>query len=131
MDDAKMLTWCIVKVLRETSLSMLVSQDTLMELESDVITYLTDERLLGRLDSAQIRVFNYIMLRLCENCDKTAVCGSLLQLLARSMGSNSTQRKQTEIIMKVRLDYCTCVCLFICLLLLVIIMYINSRYSLL
>ncbi len=116
MEVAKMLTSCIVKVLEESSLAMLVSQDTLMELERDVIAYLTDERLLGLEDVAQlIRVFNYLMLRLCENCDKTAVCGSLLQLLAKSMGSNSTQRKQTEIIMKARLDYCTCVCLFILL----------------
>ncbi len=99
-----MLTSCIVKVLDESSLAMLVSQDTLVELEKDVVAYLTDERLLVLDDVAQlIRVFNYLMLRLCENCDKTAVCGSLLLLLAKSMNSDSTQKKQTEIIMKVGL----------------------------
>lgn len=102
MDVAKMLTSCIVKVLEESSLAVLVSQDTLVELERDIAAYLTDERLLTLDDVAQLlRVYNYLMLRLCENCDKTSVCGSLLQLLAKSMSSEATQRKQTEVIMKV------------------------------
>ena len=102
MEAAKTLTSCVVKVLEEPSLAILVSQDTLVELEHDVVAYLTDERLLKLEDAAQLlRVFNYLMLRLCENCDKTSVYGSLLQLLAKSMGSESAQSKQTELIMKV------------------------------
>ncbi|XP_064399412.1 cytoskeleton-associated protein 5-like isoform X3 [Halichondria panicea] len=101
MDDAKMLTSCIVKVLEEPSLAILVSQDTLVELERDVVAYLTDERLLKLDDAAQLlRVFNYLMLRLCENCDKTSVYGSLLQLLAKNMHSGAAQSKQTDLIMK-------------------------------
>lgn len=110
MEDAKMLTSCIVRVLEEPSLAILVSQDTLIELERDVVAYLTDERLLKLNDAAQLlRVFNYLMLRLCENCDKTSVYGSLLQLLAKDMGSEAPQSKQTELIMKVKLlqDCCT------------------------
>ena len=111
MDDAKMLTSCIVKVLEEPSLAILVSQDTLVELERDVVAYLTDERLLKLDDAAQLlRVFNYLMLRLCENCDKTSVYGSLLQLLAKSMRLGAAQSKQTDLIMKVRFVALACVC---------------------
>lgn len=111
MDDAKMLTSCIVKVLEEPSLAILVSQDTLVELERDVVAYLTDERLLKLDDAAQLlRVFNYLMLRLCENCDKTSVYGSLLQLLAKNMHSGAAQSKQTDLIMKVTFVALVCVC---------------------
>ena len=42
------------------------------------MSYLVDERLLKLEDVAQlIRTFNYLMLRLCENCDKTALFGSV------------------------------------------------------
>ena len=97
-----MLNSCMVRVLEEPSLALLVSQDTLIEIERDVTAYLPDERLLKIEDAPQLlKVFNYLMLRLCENCDKTAVFGSLLQVLAKSIGTDGTQTKQTELAMKV------------------------------
>ena len=46
------------------------------------MSYLVDERLLKLGDVAQlIRSFNYLMLRLCENCDKTALFGLVLSVV--------------------------------------------------
>ena len=64
------------QVLSEPSLAKLAGQDSLVEVEREVLTSMVDDRLTKLEDAAQlIRSFNYLMLRLCENCNKTAVFG--------------------------------------------------------
>ena len=47
-------------------------------MERDIMGYLIDEKLLKLEDIAQLnRSFNYLMLRLCENCNKTTLFGSV------------------------------------------------------
>ena len=72
----KALISCLVVLFTESSLAVLVSQETLTEVEGDVMTYLVDSRLLKLEEAAQlIRSINYFMLRVCENADKTALYG--------------------------------------------------------
>ena len=72
----KRLTSCLVVLFSEASLAVKATQDSLVEVERDVITYLVDERLL-KLDEAPqlIRSLNFLMLRVCENSEKTAIFG--------------------------------------------------------
>ncbi len=64
------------QVFSEPSLASVASQESLIEVEHDIMSYLVDERLVKLEDAAQlIRSFNYLMLRICENSDKTALYG--------------------------------------------------------
>ena len=76
MHLGKKLTSCLVVLFSESSLAVRVSQDSLVEVERDILTYLVDERLLKLEDAPQlIRSFNFLMLRICENSEKTAIFG--------------------------------------------------------
>ena len=73
---AKKLTSCLVQLFTETSLAIKASQDSLVEVERDILTYLVDERLLKLEEAPQlIRSFNYLMMKICENSDKTVLFG--------------------------------------------------------
>lgn len=66
----------LIQVFSEPTLAHVATQECLIEVERDIMGYLVDERLLKLEDIAQlIRSFNYLMLRLCENCNKTALFG--------------------------------------------------------
>ena len=53
------------------------TQDSLVEVERDILTYLAgDERLLKLEEAPQlIRWLNFLMLRVCDNSKKTAIFG--------------------------------------------------------
>ena len=72
----KNLTSCLVVLFSESSLAVKASQDSLVEVERDIMTYIIDERLLELEEAPQlIRSFNYLMMKICENSDKTAIFG--------------------------------------------------------
>ena len=72
----KRLTACLVSVFSQPSLACSVSQDTLVQVETDVMGYLVDDRLLVLEEVAQLnRSFNFLMLHVVDNSDKTAVFG--------------------------------------------------------
>lgn len=76
MQLGKKLTSCLVLLFSEPSLAVKASQDSLVEVERDTLTYLVDERLLKLEEAPQlIRSFNFLMLRICENSEKTAIFG--------------------------------------------------------
>ena len=76
MHLGKKLTSCLVVLFSEASLAIKASQDSLVEVERDVLSYLVDERLLKLEEAPQlIRSFNFLMLRICENSEKTAIFG--------------------------------------------------------
>ena len=76
MEHAKRLVSCVVTVFNETKLALASSQECLSEVEAAVLSYLCDDRLLKLEEVAQLnRAFNYLMYRICENCDKTALFG--------------------------------------------------------
>lgn len=76
MRVGKRLTSCLVILFSETSLAVKATQDSLVEVERDVIAYLVDERLLKLEEAPQlIRSLNFLMLRVCENSEKTAIFG--------------------------------------------------------
>ena len=76
MRVGKRLTSCLVVLFSETSLAEKATQDSLIEVERDILTYLVDERLLKLEEAPQlIRSFNFLMLRVCENSEKTAIFG--------------------------------------------------------
>ena len=76
MHLGKKLTSCLVVLFSEASLAVKASQDSLVEVERDVLSYLVDERLLKLEEAPQlIRSFNFLMLRICENSEKTAIFG--------------------------------------------------------
>lgn len=76
MKLGKRLTSCLVLLFSEPSLAVEASQDSLVEVERDILTYLVDERLLKLEEAPQlIRSFNFLMLRVCENSEKTAIFG--------------------------------------------------------
>ena len=57
-------------------------QESLVEVEHDIMSYLVDERLLKLEEVAQLnRSFNYLMLRICDNCNMTALYGYVWQVL--------------------------------------------------
>ena len=64
------------QVFSEPTLASVATQESLIEVERDIMGYLIDEKLLKLEDIAQLnRSFNYLMLRLCENCNKTTLFG--------------------------------------------------------
>ena len=74
MEFGKCLTSCLFTLFCEPSLALQASVDTLMEIERDVMTYLVDEKLLKLPDAPQLlRTFNCLVLKICDNGDKTAV----------------------------------------------------------
>ena len=76
MHIGKKLTSCLVGLFSEPSLAIKASQDSLVEVERDILTYIVDERLLKLEDAPQlIRSLNFLMLRVCENSEKTAIFG--------------------------------------------------------
>ena len=76
MHLGKKLTSCLVVLFSESSLAVKASQDSLVEVERDILTYIVDERLLKLEDAPQlIRSLNFLMLRICENSEKTAIFG--------------------------------------------------------
>ena len=76
MQLGKKLTSCLVALFSESSLAVKASQDSLVEVERDILTYIVDERLLKLEDAPQlIRSLNFLMLRICENTGKTAIFG--------------------------------------------------------
>lgn len=76
MRIGKRLTSCLVVLFSETSLAVKATQDSLIEVERDILTYLVDDRLLKLEEAPQlIRSFNFLMLRVCENSEKTAIFG--------------------------------------------------------
>jgi len=88
-------------VFSEPTLASVATQESLIEVERDIMGYLIDEKLLKLEDIAQLnRSFNYLMLRLCENCNKTTLFGSLLQVLLQSVNSDGSATKLTEMTMK-------------------------------
>ena len=76
MEHAKRLVSCLVTVFNETKLALVASQDSLCEVETGILSYLCDDRLLRLEEVAQLnRAFNYLMYRICENCEKTVLFG--------------------------------------------------------
>ena len=76
MHVGKRLTSCLVVLFSESSLAVKATQDSLVEVERDILTYLVDERLLKLEEAPQLlRSLNFLMLRVCENSDKTATFG--------------------------------------------------------
>ena len=76
MHLGKKLTSCLVVLFSESSLAVKASQDSLVEVERDILSYIVDERLLKLEDAPQlIRSLNFLMLRICENSEKTAIFG--------------------------------------------------------
>ena len=76
MEHAKRLVSCVVAVFNEAKLALSASLECLCEVETAVLSYLCDNRLLKLEEVAQLnRAFNYLMYRICENCDKTALFG--------------------------------------------------------
>ena len=76
MEHAKRLVSCVVTVFSESKLALASSQECLCEVETAILSYLCDERLLKLEEVAQLnRAFNYLMYHVCENCDKTALFG--------------------------------------------------------
>ena len=76
MEHAKKLVSCVVGVFNESKLAGAASLECLSEVETAVLSYLCDDRLLKLQEVAQLnRAFNYLMYRICENCDKTALFG--------------------------------------------------------
>ena len=74
MELGRQLTSCLFTLFSEVSLGPQASMQTLMEVEKDVMTYLVDERLLKLEEAPQlIRTFNCLVLKICENANKTAV----------------------------------------------------------
>ena len=74
MQLGKLLTSCLFTLFSEASLAEQASRDSLIEVEQDIIGYLVDERLLKLEEAPQfIRSFNCLMLRVCENTNKTAI----------------------------------------------------------
>jgi len=64
------------QVFSEPTLASVATQESLIEVERDIMGYLIDEKLLKLEDIAQLnRSFNYLMLQLCENCNKTTLFG--------------------------------------------------------
>jgi len=64
------------QVFSEPTLASVATQESLIEVERDIMGYLIDEKLLKLEDIAQLnRSFNYLMLRLCENCNETTLFG--------------------------------------------------------
>ena len=76
MEHAKRLLSCVVAVFNETKLALASSQECLCDVETAILSYLCDDRLLKLEEVAQLnRAFNYLMYRICENCEKTALFG--------------------------------------------------------
>lgn len=70
------MTACLVSVFSQVPLASAVTQDTLVQVETDVMGYLVDDRLLVLEEVAQLnRSFNFLMLHVVDNSDKTAVFG--------------------------------------------------------
>lgn len=97
----KRLTACLVGVFSQPSLACGVTQDTLVQVETDVMSYLVDDKLLVLEEVAQLnRSFNFLMLHVVDNSDKTAVFGSLLHVLMQSLAADGSSTKLTEMTMK-------------------------------
>lgn len=78
MDLGKRLTSCLFVLFGEPSLASQASRDSLMEVEKDIMLYLLDERVLKLEEASQLfRTFNCLLLKLCDNGEKTAVFGSV------------------------------------------------------
>ncbi len=76
MKLGKLLTSCLYTLFNEPTLACLASKGSLTELVKDVLTYLVDERMLKLEDVSQLfRTFNSLMLKICDDGDKTAVWG--------------------------------------------------------
>ena len=74
MEHAKRLLSSLVAVFSETKLALATSLECLCEIEGAVLSHLCDERLLKFEEVAQLnRAFNYLMYRICENCEKTVL----------------------------------------------------------
>ena len=72
----KRLTSCIYCMFGEPSLVVLVTRDRLLEVEKDVMGYLSDEHVLRLSDGTYlIRTLNSLMQRLCENAEVNALYG--------------------------------------------------------
>jgi cytoskeleton-associated protein 5 len=101
MEHAKRLVSSVVALFSETKLAVAPSLGCLCEVETGVLSYLCDDRLLKLEEVAQLnRAFNYLMYRICENCEKTVLFSSLLRVLLKSIASDGTQTKLTELSMK-------------------------------
>ncbi len=60
----------------EPSLAGLVSRDRLLEVEKDVMGYLSDDHVLNISDGTLlVRTLNSLMQKLCENAQTNAVLG--------------------------------------------------------
>ena len=76
MGHSKRLVSCVVAVFNETKLALAVNLECLCEVEGGILSYLCDDRLLKLEEVAQLnRAFNYLMYRMCENCEKTRLFG--------------------------------------------------------
>ena len=74
MEHAKRLVSSVVAVFSATKLAVATSLECLCEVETAVLSHLCDDRLLKLEDVAQLnRAFNYLMYRICENCEKTVL----------------------------------------------------------
>ena len=72
----KRLTACLYTLFGEPSLAVLVSRDTLLEVERDVMGYLVDDQVLKLSEGTQmVRTLNSLMQRVCEHGEATAVFG--------------------------------------------------------
>ena len=72
MEHAKRLVSSVVAVFSEAKLAMAPSLECLCEVETAVLSHLCDDQLLRLKEVAQLnRAFNYLMYRICENCEKT------------------------------------------------------------
>ena len=76
MELGKLLTSCLFTLFSEPSLASQVSKDSLMELLKDIMTSLVDENTLKLEEAPQLlRTFNCLVLKICDNGEKTAVFG--------------------------------------------------------
>ena len=74
MEHAKRLVSSVVAVFSDTKLAVAASLECLCDVETAVLSHLCDEGLLKFEDVAQLnRAFNYLMYRICENCEKTVL----------------------------------------------------------
>jgi len=70
----KRLTACLYLVFGEPSLVALVTRDRLLEVERDVMGYLSDEHVMRISDGTYlVRTLNSLMQRLCENAEVNAL----------------------------------------------------------
>ena len=76
MELGRKLTAILNGVFSQSELASVVSQETLVEVEKDIFSYLIDEWLLRLKDVAQLnRSYNVVMTRIIENANKNVTFG--------------------------------------------------------